>query len=68
VRRAGREPAPRSDPYIIGKNQVSQIGTLVERSTGFVQLLHLLDARTDDVVAEEMSKWSRPCPMNCAAP
>ncbi|GFG63047.1 hypothetical protein MKUB_05370 [Mycobacterium kubicae] len=33
--------APRSDPYIIGKNQASQIGTLVERSTGFVQLLHL---------------------------
>ena len=26
---------------IIGKSQASQIGTLVERSTGFVQLLHL---------------------------
>ena len=31
---------------ILGKNQASQIGTLVERSTGFVQLLHL-PARRD---------------------
>jgi IS30 family transposase len=39
---------------IIGKNQTSQIGTLVERSTGFLQLLHLPDKRTADVVAAEM--------------
>jgi IS30 family transposase len=39
---------------IIGKNQASQIGTLVERSTGFVQLLHLPKDRTADVVAEAM--------------
>ena len=39
---------------IIGKNQASQIGTLVERSSGFVQLLHLPNARTADVVAEAM--------------
>ena len=39
---------------IIGKNQASQIGTLVERSSGFVQLLHLPNARTADVVAEGM--------------
>jgi len=39
---------------IIGKNQASQIGTLVERSTGFVQLLHLPQERTADVVAEAM--------------
>jgi IS30 family transposase len=30
---------------IIGKNSSSQIGTLVERSTGFVQLLHLPESR-----------------------
>jgi IS30 family transposase len=40
---------------IIGKNQASQIGTLVERSTGFVQLLHLPQARTADAVAEAMT-------------
>jgi IS30 family transposase len=40
---------------IIGKNQASQIGTLVERSTGFVQLLHLPEDRTADVVAEAMT-------------
>ena len=39
---------------IIGKNQGSQIGTLVERSSGFVQLLHLPEGRTADVVAAEM--------------
>jgi transposase, IS30 family len=40
---------------IIGKNQAPQIGTLVERSTGFVQLLHLPQDRTADVVAEAMT-------------
>jgi IS30 family transposase len=39
---------------IIGKNQASQIGTLVERSTGFVQLLHLPNGRGADVVADAM--------------
>ncbi len=39
---------------IIGKNQASQIGTLVERSTGFVRLLHLPDTRSADVVADAM--------------
>jgi IS30 family transposase len=39
---------------IIGKDQASQIGTLVERSTGFVRLLHLPDTRSADVVAEAM--------------
>ncbi|UQC03499.2 IS30 family transposase [Mycobacterium intracellulare] len=39
---------------ILGKNQHSQIGTLVERSTGFVQLLHLPARRDPDTVAEAM--------------
>jgi IS30 family transposase len=39
---------------IIGKNQASQIGTLVERSTGYVRLLHLPDTRSADVVADAM--------------
>jgi IS30 family transposase len=39
---------------IIGKHQASQIGTLVERSTGYVLLLHLPHTRTADVVADAM--------------
>jgi transposase, IS30 family len=39
---------------IIGKNQASQIGTLVERSTGFVQLLHLPARRDPETVAKAM--------------
>jgi transposase, IS30 family len=39
---------------IIGKDQGSQIGTLVERSTGYVRLLHLPTTRTADVVADAM--------------
>ncbi|MFD6163540.1 IS30 family transposase [Nocardia sp. NPDC060256] len=39
---------------IIGANQASQIGTLVERSTGFVMLLHLPRDRTAATVAEAM--------------
>ena len=42
-KRIGSNPdtAPRSDPYIVGKNQHSAIGTLVERMTRVVRLLHL---------------------------
>jgi IS30 family transposase len=39
---------------IIGKDQGSQIGTLVERSTGFVRLLHLPATRSADVVGDAM--------------
>jgi transposase, IS30 family len=47
---------------IIGKNCRSQIGTLVERSTGFVQLLHLPDSRHPAAVAEEMIKVIKALP------
>jgi IS30 family transposase len=40
---------------IIGKNQASQIATLVERTTGFVVLLHLPEDRTAATVAEAMT-------------
>jgi IS30 family transposase len=40
---------------IIGENQASQIGTIVERTTGFTVLLHLPDDRTAATVAEAMT-------------
>jgi transposase, IS30 family len=49
---------------IIGKNQASQIGTLVERSTGFVQLLHLPRGRSAEVVAEAMIAKIKALPDN----
>lgn len=49
---------------IIGKNQASQIGTLVERSTGYVQLLHLPASREADVVAEAMIAMIQVLPGN----
>lgn len=45
---------PGTGNLILGKNQHSQIGTLVERSTGFVQLLHLPARRDPETVAEAM--------------
>ncbi len=39
---------------IIGKDQASQIGTLVERSTGYVRLLYLPHSRNAEVVADAM--------------
>ena len=49
---------------IIGKNQASQIGTLVERSTGFVQLLHLPQDRSADAVAQAMITKIKAFPEN----
>jgi IS30 family transposase len=47
---------------ILGKNQHSQIGTLVERSTGFVMLLHLPESRHPAVVADAMIDTMRRLP------
>lgn len=47
---------------IIGKNQRSQIGTLVERSSGFVQLLHLPAGRHPEVVADTMIETIKTLP------
>jgi transposase, IS30 family len=47
---------------IIGKNLGSQIGTLVERSSGFVQLLHLPAGRHPQVVADAMIETIKTLP------
>ena len=52
---------------IIGKDQASQIGTLVERSTGYVRLLHLPHTRTAEVVADAMIAAIKELPPPCAA-
>jgi IS30 family transposase len=41
---------------IIGKNQASAVGTLVERATRYVMLLHLPDGRGAEQVNEAMKK------------
>ena len=50
--------APRPDPYIIGQRNLTAIGTLVERSTGYTMLLHLPDGykpeQVRDVLAEKI--------------
>jgi hypothetical protein len=53
-KRTGSNPgtAPRSDPYIMGEANRSAIGTLVERSTRFVLLLHLPDGHSARNVRE----------------
>ncbi|WP_231989605.1 IS30 family transposase [Mycobacterium sp. 852002-51057_SCH5723018] len=47
---------------IVGKDQRSQIGTLVERSSGFVMLLHLPGSRHPTVVAQAMIETMRRLP------
>ena len=48
--------APRSDPYIIGSDLTSAVGTLVERSTRFVMLLHLPHGRTAEHVRDALTE------------
>ncbi|WP_428833722.1 IS30 family transposase [Mycobacterium avium] len=43
--------APRSDPYIIGNNHLSAIGTLVERQTRMLRLVHLPRSDADSLHA-----------------
>jgi IS30 family transposase len=48
---------------IIGANNASAIGTLVERSTRFVMLLHLPDGRTADKVRDAMTQAIQTLPV-----
>jgi IS30 family transposase len=41
--------------YIIGKQNQSAIGTLVERSTGYVMLLHLPDGYKPEQVRDALA-------------
>lgn len=46
---------------IIGKDGASAIGTVVERSTRYVMLLHLPDGRGTELVATPWLRQSRRC-------
>ena len=46
--------APRPDPYLIGKECKSAVGTLVERTTRYVMLLHLPAGRDPHLIQHAM--------------
>ncbi len=48
--------APRSDPYITGEGNRSAIGTLVQRSTRYVMLLHLPIDHTAEAVRDALTR------------
>jgi IS30 family transposase len=49
------DTAPRSDPYIIGKRNLTAIGTLVERTTGYTMLLHLPNGYRPEQVRDALA-------------
>ena len=51
---------------IIGKGNTSAIGTLVERTTGYMMLVHLPDGHSAEQVHAAMAAKIRPCPRSCA--
>lgn len=51
-----RLPGHFEGDLIVGKNNGSAIGTIVERATGYLMLLHLPDGRTADKVADALTE------------
>lgn len=51
-----RLPGHFEGDLIVGKNNASAIGTVVERATGYLMLLHLPDGRTADKVAAALTE------------
>jgi IS30 family transposase len=51
-----RLPGHFEGDLIVGKNNGSAIGTVVERATGYLMLLHLPDGRTADKVAAALTE------------
>jgi len=56
------DTAPRSDPYIIGKQNQTAIGTLVERQTGYTMLLHLPDGYKPEQVRDALAEKIKTLP------
>ena len=52
---------------IIGKNNRSAVGTLVERTTRYVMLLHLPEGREAERVNDAMTRAMANCPTSCFA-
>ncbi len=53
---------------ILGEGGRSAVGTLVERSTRLVLLLHLTEGRQRTASRRPCARPSRPCPRSCGAP
>jgi transposase, IS30 family len=51
---------------IIGKQNQTAIGTLVERQTGYTLLVHLPDGYKPEQVRDVLARKSIPCPTRCA--
>jgi IS30 family transposase len=54
--------APRSDPYIIGARNASAIGTLVERTTRYLLLVHLPNGYTAEAARDGLIATIRTLP------
>ena len=51
---------------IIGKNNATAIGTLVERTTGYTMLVHLPDGYKAEQVRDALTQKSKPSRRSCA--
>ena len=50
---------------IIGRKNLSAIGTLVERSTNYTMLLHLPDGYTPELVRDALAAKIKTLPTSC---
>jgi transposase, IS30 family len=58
-------PGHWEDDLIIGRKNLSAIGTLVERSTTYTMLLQVPNGYTPELVRDALGPRSRHCPTCC---